>query len=189
MSDPTAPETAPVTPTPVESTGNAPAVPPAATPKTVREDVASEIKKRLEYVLADKEVSILFKGKRLTFKKWGLRQNLRMGSRVIKLVQTVQSAVPNQSMLADVGLLTQILAYTADDVLEIVAASISSPFPTTDAAEAWLDETVDNVEDLFDLAYIVYEQNLKGDALGKLTGGMEGVTKKLASLSTLSSKN
>lgn len=185
MSDQTAPETAPTPSTPVESTGNAPAVTPEAPPPSVE----AEIKKRLEYAILGKEVTILFKGKRLTFKKWGLRQNLRMGSRVIKLVGTVQSAVPDQKMLTDVAVFTQILAHVADDVMEIVAASISSPFPTADHAEVWLDENVDNVEDLFDLAYIVYEQNLKGDALGKLTGGMEGVTKKMASLSMSSSKN
>ena len=186
MSDQNAPETAPTPSTPVESTGNAPAVTPAP---TLPADIDAEIKKRLEYVIAGKEVSILFKGKRLTFKKWGLRQNLRMGSRVIKLVSTVQGAVPDNTMLMDVSVFTQVISHVADDVMEIVAASMSSPFPTSDAAEAWLDASVESVEDLFDLAYIVYEQNLKGDALGKLTGGLEGVTKKMASLSMSSSKN
>jgi hypothetical protein len=188
MSDPNAPETVPQTPTPVESTGNAPAV-PQAPPVSTAADIDAEIKKRLEYVIAGKEASVMFKGKRLTFKKWGLRMNLRMGAKVMKLVNTIQTAVPDQKLLADVSMFTQVLAFAADDVLEIVAASISSPFPTADASEDWLDSTVDSVEDLFDLAYIVYEQNLKGDALGKLTGGLEGLTKKMASLSTSSSKN
>lgn len=189
MSDQNAPETAPTPSTPVESTGNAPAVTPAAPPAQPATEIDAEIKKRLEYVIANKEVTIRFKNTRLIFRKWGLRQNLRMGSRVIKLVNTVSAAVPDQSMLSDVSVFTQILSHVADDVMEIVAASISSPFPTSDAAEAWLDENVENIEDLFDLAYVVYEQNLKGDALGKLTGGMEGVTKKMASLSMSSSKN
>jgi hypothetical protein len=151
--------------------------------------VSNEIKTRLEAVIAGKEITVRFKDTRLVFRKWGLRQNLHMGSRVIKLVRTIQSTVPDAQLLTDVAVFTQILSFVADDVLEIVAASITSPFPTSDAAEKWLDEHVESVEDLFDLAFIVYEQNLKGDALGKLTGGLEGLTKKMAFLSTSSSKN
>lgn len=186
MSEPTVPETTPAPSTPVESTANAPAAPPSPPPAA---DIDADIKKRLEWVIANKEVTILFKGKRIVFKKWGLRMNLRMGARVMKLVQTIKNAVPDQKLLVDPTVLAQVLAYVADDVLEIVAESISSPFSTSDAAEAWLDESVENMEDLFDLAYIVYEMNLKGDALGKLTSGMEGMTKKMASLSMSSSKS
>lgn len=190
MSDPNAPETSSQPSTPVESTGNAPAVPPAGPLNDLTSaETEKAIKSRLEWQIANKEVTINFKGTKLTFRKWGLRQNLRMGSRVIKLVGMVNESIADPKMLSDVSTFTQILAFVADDVLEIVSGSISSPFATSDAAEKWLDENIENVEDLFDLAYIVYDQNLKGNALGKLTGGLESLTRKMTSLYTASSKN
>jgi hypothetical protein len=191
MSDPTATETATQPSTPVESTGNASAVPPVPAPPAslTSEQTEKEIKGRLEWQIANKDVTVRFKGTKITFRKWGLRQNLRMGSKVIKLVNMVNESITDQRLLAEVSTFTQVLAFVADDVMEIVAGSISAPFVTADKAEEWLDENVENVEDLFDLAYIVYDQNLKGNALGKLTGGMESLTKKMTSLYTASSKN
>jgi hypothetical protein len=177
MTDPQTPPVAPTT-----------QAPPAATPPAPY-DLDADIKKRLEYVIAGKEVTIRFKGTALTFKKWGLRMNLRMGAKVLKLVSDVQRAVPNQQDLSDVSVFVEVLSFLADDVLAIVAASISAPFATTDAAEKWLDANVEDIEEIFDLAYIVYEMNLKGDALGKLTSGMQGMTKKMASLSMSYSKS
>lgn len=180
------------TPNPAESTGK-PSAAPAAAPFA---NVEAEIRKRLEHSIAGKEVTVRFKDTKLVFKKWGLRKNLQMGAKVVRLVTTVKRHFPTVAMDSmttpseeTLSLFTQIMSMLADDIMEIVAGSIHSPFPTLDAAEKWLDENVDGLDDLFDLAYIVWDQNLRGDNLGKLTSGVEGLTKKLASLSTSSSKN
>jgi hypothetical protein len=166
----------------LETPPSAPAAPPSA------ESLDAQVKNRLEAVIAGKNVSVRFKDRRLEFKAWGLRKNLQLGSKVLRLSSTVQTLIPAGTE-PNLGTLAEILSFVANDVIEIVAASISSPFRNADEAEAWLDENVEDMGDLFDLAYIVYDQNLRGDALGKLTNGVESLGKRLTSLSTSSSKN
>lgn len=190
MSTPETASDTPPAPEPVKSTETASPVPPAAPAvPSVPADLEKDIKQRLEYEIMGNEVSVRIQGRKLTFKKWGLRKNLKLGSKILRLVTRIKTLLPDDTDFSDVAVFSQVLSVLADDVLDIIAASLSAPFTTEEAAEFWLDENITSMEDLFDLAYIVYEQNLKGEALGKLTGGMEGLAKKVNSLSMSSSKN
>lgn len=161
--------------------------PTAPTPPTLDQD----IKQRLEYVIAGRDVTIKVHGRKITLRKWGLRKSLQMSAKVVKLITTVRSILPKEKLSEEdsVAILTQVISHIADDVISIVAASCHEPFNSTAEAEDWLDENMTRMDDLFDMAYIVYDQNLKGEALGKLTDGVESLARKMNSLSTSSYKS
>jgi hypothetical protein len=152
------------------------------------EDLSQEVKNRLELVIAGKKATVRFKGKALVFKRWGLRKQLQLASRVLSIVDRAQQVFSGQSAEMAPHVMLSVLGVVADDVLEIIASSIDEPFTTLTQAEAWLDENVEDLSEMFDLAMVVWEQNLKGEALGKFQEGVEKTVNKINSLSTSLSK-
>lgn len=146
--------------------------------------MVEEVKKTLEYQLANKVVTVTVRGKTLKLKKWGLTKTLSLGSRVHAIVERVQSLIPDVESLEALQsptILMSLLASFGQDVMLIVAQSIIEPFHNANEAIEWLDEEC-NHQDLFDLSIVVWEMNFAGQDLGKLTKGLTGVTERINKL-------
>lgn len=156
-------------------------------------DYLESVKENLSYAIAGKRATIKMHGQVIEFQRWGLQKRLSLGTRVMNLVSRLQTVIPaldsgDGLSLENLQLLLQALSYATDDVIDIVARSIVSPWPTTTATMQWIDDHCE-LEDLFDLAVIVYEMNLKGELLGKLQSSLEGVQTRMNSLLKESSKS
>lgn len=147
-------------------------------------NLVESVKESLEYELANREVYITVQGKRLTFRAWGLAKELQYGGRIVSLVQRLQGIVSPESFdpeNLDFTLLSHLFSLIAEDVLDIIAGSITDPFNNHGDAYDWIDQECD-FQDLFNMAVIVYDQNFKGEkGLGKRLEGfqtaVEGITK------------
>lgn len=146
--------------------------------------LVEDVKGSLEYALSSKTASVKVNGKLLTLRKWGLNKKLTLGVKVSSLVQTVMSVMPDEkdlSVLDKPELLSPLLGHVADDVMEIVAKSISEPFDNHQEAYEWLDDEC-TYDDLFNLAIIIWEMNLKGEVMGKFNSGLEKMSTKISKL-------
>lgn len=159
---------------------------PSSTPKDKKvaenaSKLVDSVKGTLEYAISSKTASVKVNGKLLTLRKWGLNKKLTLGVKVSSLVQTVMSVMPEEkdlSVLDNPELLSPLLGHVADDVMEIVAKSISEPFQNYQEAYEWLDDEC-TYDDLFNLAIIIWEMNLKGEAMGKFNRGLEKMSAKI----------
>ena len=144
----------------------------------------------LESVISGNLCTLTLNGRVFEFRRWGLRKVLTLGSKVMNLVGLIQNHLKdNPGVLNSETAMVEILAIVSEDVLVIVAHSMTSPsFKDVDEAVAWMDDNL-SLADLLVLARAVYDQNLSGDKLGKILGDVKGAAEKVASLSASSSKN
>lgn len=151
-------------------------------PKELESQI-KDIRNGLEYEIVGRDTYITISGKRLTLTKWGLKKSLAYGGKVVQIAQRAASLIPRNSDGevgdVDIGFLAQIVSIIAEDVLDIIAGSLSSPFTSHAEAVEWLDQNAD-IEQLFALGYSIYEQNLlENNGLGKLTKSLESLGKRL----------
>jgi len=152
------------------------------------EKMVESIKESLEYELVNRDVRITVNGKRITFTSWGLAKQMQFGGRIVSLVNRLQGIVGtdlNEEVL-DLTLVSHLFSLVAEDVIDIVAGSITDPFKSHAEAYDWIDQECD-FKDLFNMGSIIYDQNLKGEnGLGKrmegLTTAVQDVTKLFGNL-------
>lgn len=158
-------------------------MPDEQAPDTVKPDT-------LESVISGNLSTMTINGRVFEFRRWGLRKVLTLGSKVMNLVGLVQNHLKaNPELAQSEAAMIEILALVSEDVLVIVAHSMTSPaFKDVNEAVTWMDDNL-TLADLLVLARAVYDQNLSGDKLGKVLGDVRGAAEKVASLSASSSKN
>ena len=173
---------------------------PASPVEETQESYLDTVKKSLGFAIAGKKATVNLYGKVLEFQRWGLQNRMSLGTRVMNLVSRVQAFIPALDPnslkegidlgvnLQDSALLMQALSYMTEDVVEIVSRSLIGPFKSPAQAKEWIDDMCE-LEDLFDLAVIVYEMNLKGELLGKLQVSSDKLQTRMNSLLKSSSKS
>lgn len=157
--------------------------PPSPVPVGSMKDLISDARAALEVQIATREATVRVQGKPIVLKRWGLKKKLSLGSRVIALVERINEAFPNL-LAGDEGTgasqILAILSHVSDFVIELVAASTDQPFKSLAEAEDWYDDNC-SLEDLLNLALVVYSQNFgdEGDGLKKYLADLKGVSKKV----------
>lgn len=162
---------------------------PAQTPETEKvaekaSSLVADVKSTLEYVLSTRTATVKVNDTLLTFKKWGLNKKLTLGVKVNSLFTRISSIFPDakiQDSLDNAELIGSIIGMLADDIMEIIARSMSDPFANYQEAYEWLDDEC-TYDDLVNLGIIVWEMNLKGEELGKFAEGLGKVTGKINAL-------
>ena len=96
-----------------ESQGDAPKSPIDA---SAVEEMTARAKKTLEYQIAGRQVNVRLHDKLLTFKKWGLRKKMTLGSRVTAIIQRVQLLLPNGGTL-NAELMSTVLGHLSEDIV------------------------------------------------------------------------
>jgi hypothetical protein len=144
-----------------------------------------DAKKSLEYHVAGRQVTVRVQDTLLTFKRWGLRKKMSLGSRVVSLIQGISAIISPEDLIA--GKVNQmsvlaVLHHVSDQVIELLAASLVEPFKSAAEAELWIDDNCE-LNDLFNMGVIVFDQNFGGEeGLGKSRSEVEKLTESLQSL-------
>lgn len=143
------------------------------------------VKESLEYELVNKDVRVTIHGKRLTFTAWGLVKEMQFGGRIVSLLNRIKGIITPEDLNSgdiDLTLVSHLFSLVAEDVIDVIAGSITDPFQTHAKAFAWIDQECD-FKDLFDMGVIVYDQNLKGEhGLGKRIEGLTTVVQDVTKL-------
>lgn len=131
----------------------------------VADKLVESVKESLEYELINRDVRVTVRDKRLTFTTWGLVKEMQFGGRIVSLVNRLKGVLGPEMLTEDnldIAMISQLFSVVAEDILDIVAGSISDPFKGHGEAYTWIDQNCD-FEDLFNMAAILYDQNLKGE--------------------------
>jgi hypothetical protein len=141
----------------------------------------AEAKRTLEYQLAGRKATVRLAGKLLTLKKWGLSHRLRLVPKVGGILNRLTLAgVTKASLVNNEEMLAAVSGSIIEEVMQIIAASLDDPFKSVAEAYDFLD-TECGLEDIIDLAFLVYDQNLSDQEVLN-TRQLERSAKKLQSL-------
>lgn len=171
-----------IDPTPAPQTQ--PEAPPTPVPAHSEKDLLARARETLEYQIAGRNALVTVQGKLLTLTRWGLQKKLSLGSRVMSIVSTVTQTVGTDFDAFDTTKALAVLSHLSGPIMEIIAASISSPFANPNEAYEWLDQEC-SLFDLFNLACALFSQNFteQGDTLGKWQSEMSKLGDALRSAS------
>ncbi len=127
----------------------------AAKKKKRSEKVAED---RLEKALREKQIDITIDERKLTLRKWSLRDGMKLSAKVVDLIKdAMPSGKPEELMSADIA--TIIGKYEDDFVLILSVSAARGNFESLEKATEWVESLA--VEDAIELFTHIGRMNLR----------------------------
>ena len=116
------------------------------------------VQDRMEKALREKQIDITIDERKLTLRKWSLRDGMKLSAKVVDLIKdAMPSGRPEDLLSANV---TEIITKYEDDFVKILAVTVArGNFDTLEEAEEWVEDLA--LEDALELLTHISRMNLR----------------------------